>query len=92
MHRIAYYQSSAIAHLHAAHLREHGIMAGVIDASVSAISSIYGSTMGKGQYELVISTKRASEPALGLIAELEANPQEIDPAWEDEIQPDLSLL
>jgi len=92
MHRIAYYNSSAIANVHAAHLREHGIMAGVIDASVSAVTSIYGTVLGKGNYELVIATKRAQDTARQLLDDLERNPPEIDPAWEDEVQPDLTML
>ncbi len=92
MHRVANFTSSVMAQLHAANLREHGIMAGVIDASISAITPIYNAAIARGQYELVISTKRAHDRALELIDELERNPPIIDESWEDETIPDLSLL
>tara|TARA_R110002072_G_scaffold42064_9_gene117751 strand:- start:26589 stop:27152 length:564 start_codon:yes stop_codon:yes gene_type:complete len=81
-----------IAQFHAAHLREHGIMAGVIDASVSAVISLYGGLRSNGQYELIIPTKRLSERAQELLEEIEANPPTIDEGWEDDVRPDLSLL
>lgn len=92
MHRIGYYHSTVIAQLHAMHLRENGIMAGVIDASISAITPIYSAAINRGQYELVISTKRAKVRALELIEELEQNPPHIEEGWEDDVRPDLSLL
>jgi len=92
MYRLAKYQSSAIAQLHAAHLREHGVMAGVIDASISAVTSLYGGAIGGGQYELVLSTKRASDWAAELLEELKLNPPHIEEGWEDDVQPDLSML
>ena len=81
-----------MAHLHASNLREHGIMAGVIDASISAITPIYNAAISRGQYELVISTKRAHDRAIEIINELERNPPVIEESWENEIFPDLSLL
>lgn len=92
MLRVASYNSSAIAHLAAAHLREHGIMAGVIDASMSVVTGVMATTFNRGMYELVIASKRDEERALGLIEELETNPPAIDPEWEDDVAPDLSLL
>jgi len=92
MHRIAYYQSAATAHLHAMYLRENGVMAGVIDASISVVTSIYGAATGRGQYELVISTKRAGDQAMALLQELELNPPHIEEGWEDDVRPDLSKL
>ena len=92
MYCIAYYHSPMIAQLHAAHLRENGIMAGMIDASVSAVMGMYGGLRSKGQYELIIPTKRFSERALELLKELELNPPHIEEGWEDDVRPDLSLL
>lgn len=92
MHRLRLYQSPAIAQLHAAHLREYGIMAGMIDGSVSVIGTLYSSAIGQGQYELVISTKRAIDRAIELLDELELNPPDIDEGWEDDVHPDLSMI
>jgi len=92
MLRIAYYESSVIAYLHAAHLREHGVMAGVIDASISAITPIYNAAISRGQYELIISSKRAHDRAQELLKELELNPPHIKEGWEDDVRPDLTLL
>lgn len=92
MHRIANYHSSVMAYLHAAHLRENGVMAGVIDASISAITPIYNAAIMRGEYELVIASKKATERALELLKELELNPPHIEEDWEDDIRPDLSLL
>lgn len=92
MHRIAHYDSSVIAYLHAAHLRENGVMAGVIDGSISVISPIYNAAMMKGEFELVIASKRATDRARELLEELELDPPHIEEGWEDDIRPDLSLL
>lgn len=92
MHKVGSYQSSAFAHLAAAHLREHGVMAGVIDGSMSAITHVMASTLNKGAYELVISSKRNDELARELIEQFEMDPPEIDPGWEDDVAPDLTLL
>lgn len=92
MHRIASYQSSAFAHLAAAHLRENGIMAGVIDGSMSAITHVMASTLNKGAYELMISSKRNEAIAKELIEDLVQNPPTIDPEWEEDLAPDLSKL
>lgn len=92
MHKIGTYHSSALAHLIAAHLRENGVMAGVIDGSMSAITHVMASTLNKGAYELVISSKRNEELARELVAQFESDPPEIDPGWEDDVAPDLSLL
>lgn len=92
MHRIASYQSTAMAHLVAAYLREHGVMTGVIDATMSAVTNIMGGARSRGGYELMIATKRDEELALELIAQLKENPPTIDPDWEDDIAPDLTLL
>lgn len=92
MHRIASFQSGALAHLTAAHLREHGVMAGVIDATMSAVTSVMGGSFNQGGYELVIATNRDEELARELMAQLEANPPTIDPEWEDDVAPDLTLL
>jgi hypothetical protein len=92
MHRIASFHSGALAHLTAAHLREHGVMAGVIDASMSAVTTIMGGSFNQGAYELMIATKRDEERALELLEQLKVSPPTIDPEWEDDVAPDLSLL
>jgi hypothetical protein len=92
MHRIGSYHSSALAHLVAAHLRENGVMAGVIDGSLSAISPVLASALNKGAYELVISSNRNEALARELVAQFEMDPPEIDPGWEDDVAPDLSML
>ncbi len=92
MHRIGSYQSSALAHLAAAHLREHGVMAGVIDASVSVVIRVMATGVNRGSHELVIASRRDEERAIGLIEDFEMHPPEIDPGWEDDVAPDLSLL
>jgi len=92
MHRIDYYQSSVAAQFRALHLRENGIMAGVIDGSVSAVTGLYGGLRSQGQYELVISSKREKERSLLLLEEFELNPPHIEEGWEDDVQPDLALL
>jgi len=92
MLKVASYNSSAIAHLTAAHLREHAIMAGVIDASMSVITGVMATTFNRGMYELVIASKRDEDRARQLIEQLETNPPEIDPDWEDDVAPDLSKL
>ena len=92
MHRVASFQSNALAHLAAAHLRENAVMAGVIDATMSAVTTLTGGALSHGAYELVIATKRDQELALELLGALEANPPQIDPDWENDVAPDLSML
>ena len=92
MLRVAMYESSAIAHLAAAHLREHGVMAGVIDGSVSAVTGALPSVFRNGAYELYIASKGDEELARELVEQFERDPPEIDPEWEDHVAPDLSLL
>ncbi|MBO6740287.1 MAG: hypothetical protein JJ916_10540 [Phycisphaerales bacterium] len=92
MLKLTSYNSSAFAHLAAAHLREHAIMAGVIDASMSVITGVMATTFNRGMYELVIASKRDEDRARELIEQLETNPPEIDPDWEDDVAPDLSKL
>lgn len=92
MHKVASYQSSAFAQLAAAHLREHGVMAGVIDASMSVVAGVMASTLNRGMHELVIATRRDKELARELLAQFESSPPTIDPDWEENIAPDLSLL
>jgi hypothetical protein len=92
MHRIGYYHSSVEAHLRASYLRENGIMAGVIDGSVSAVTAMYSGIIPRGSQELVITSKSMREEATLLVEEFDANPPRIDDDWENNIQPDLSLL
>ena len=92
MHKIANYHSSVEAHLRASFLRENGIMAGVIDGSVSAVTALYGGLNPQGTLELVIPSKNMKEHALLLIEEFDMNPPRIDDDWENDIQPDLSML
>lgn len=92
MYRIASFHSSAIAHLAAAYLREHAVMAGVIDATLSAVTTIMGGSFGRGAYELVIATKRDKERADELLEHFRKHPPAIDPDWEEDVAPDLSLL
>lgn len=92
MHRIASFQSGALAHLTAAHLREHGVMAGVIDATMSAVTSVMGGSFNQGAYELIIASKSDDERARELLDQLKQNPPTIDPQWEDDVAPDLTLL
>ncbi|HSG64943.1 MAG TPA: hypothetical protein VLD39_08080 [Gammaproteobacteria bacterium] len=92
MHRIASFHSGALAHLTAAHLREHGVMAGVIDATMSAVTSVMGGSFNQGAYELVIASRSDEERAHELLETLKQNPPTIDPDWEEDVAPDLSLL
>ncbi len=92
MKQIASFQSGALAQLAAAHLREHGVMTGVIDATVSAVTSVMGGSFNQGAYELVIASKRDEDRARELLDGLKRNPPTIDPEWEDDVAPDLSLL
>jgi len=92
MLKIGSFHSSAFAHLAAAHLRENGLMAGVIDGSMSAITHVMATTLNKGAYELVIPSKRDETLARELLEQFKTNPPEIDPDWEEDIAPDLSKL
>ncbi|MFK7759964.1 MAG: hypothetical protein AB8C13_08460 [Phycisphaerales bacterium] len=102
MHRLAYYQSLTIAQFHAAHLRDHGIMAGVIGTQANVIAPLIANNFGRGQYELYISTKRAKEHAQSLLDDLRQsqssltnNPQDHthEPdIWDDNPEPDLTKL
>lgn len=92
MHCITRYHNSLEASLRAAYLRENGVMAGVIDGSVSAVVGLLGGLRSQGHFELVISSKRTLDRAIALLLEFEENPPQIDEDWEDDVQPDLSLL
>lgn len=96
MHRLAYYQSLTIAQFHAAHLRDHGIMAGVIGTQANVIAPLIANNFGRGQYELYISTKRAKEQAQSLLNELrasaDADPMQDLEDWGENPEPDLSKL
>lgn len=92
MLKIRTFHSSPLAHLAAAHLRENGVMAGVIDGSMSAITHAMATSLSRGAYELVISSKRNEMLARELLDQFEHDPPEIDPGWEDDVAPDLSML
>lgn len=92
MHRIAYYHSLALAHIHAAALRDRGIMAGVVGDRLTGISPMSAYNMGRGDYELVISTKRAHDAALAILQELRDEPPTDPQSWEHQTVPDLTRL
>ena len=92
MHRLAYYDSIALAHMHAAYLRDHGIMSGVVGLHLNTTSPLLANNLGRGQYELVIPTKRAEDAARALLDECRASPPRLPEEWEDQVRPDLTRL
>ncbi len=92
MHRLAYYHALTLAHLHASHLRDQGIMAGVLGERLTTIAPLSANNLGRGQYELVIATKRAEPQARAILDELERNPPTLQDDWEHDTQPDLTKL
>lgn len=67
-------------------------MAGIIDATMSAVTSVMGGSFNQGAYELVIASKSDHTRASELLEGLVRNPPTIDPDWEDHVAPDLTLL
>lgn len=89
MHKIASYNSHTLAHIHAAHLRSQGIMAGVLGENLANVDPLFAGLFQSG-YELYIATQRHADRAQQLIDAL--GTPELPDNWEHDAVPDLTKL
>lgn len=90
MHIVARYQDHLLAQEAATYLRSQQIAAGVTGGLLSGHGPFAGAV--KGQYLVMVGERVNLARAKALVRALDLARIELSPEWEDEAEPDLSLL
>lgn len=90
MHVAARYHDHLLAQEAASYLRSQGINAGVSGGLLSGHGPFSGAV--KGQYLVMVGDKTDLARARALVRAFHLSSIELAPEWEDETEPDLSLL
>lgn len=87
---VARYQDAIPAQQAAAYLRAQRVVAGVTGGLLSGHGALAGAI--KGQYCVMVADETIARRARDLLRVLEATAIELSPTWEEQSEPDLSLL